>query len=165
MLSFGIERIEQSGKTYNINGETIKARKKTSNKWFETQDSISYWEDFCKPKIIYPDISQNLSFSIDANGYFIGNTAYFMSAINLEYLLHILNSKLIDWYYRTLSVQLGEKAVRMFSIYVLKLPIPLWLNTELQNAIKSEEPSNDINRMVYEIYNLDNKEMEFIEFQ
>ncbi|WP_024995231.1 TaqI-like C-terminal specificity domain-containing protein, partial [Phocaeicola paurosaccharolyticus] len=112
-----------------------------------------------------PDISQNLSFSIDANGYFIGNTAYFMSAINLEYLLHILNSKLIDWYYRTLSVQLGEKAVRMFSIYVLKLPIPLWLNTELQNAIKSEEPSNDINRMVYEIYNLDNKEMEFIEFQ
>ena len=165
LLSFGIERIEQSGKTYNINGETIKARKKTSNKWFETQDSISYWEDFCKPKIIYPDISQNLSFSIDANGYFIGNTAYFMSAINLEYLLHILNSKLIDWYYRTLSVQLGEKAVRMFSIYVLKLPIPLWLNTELQNAIKSEEPSNDINRMVYEIYNLDNKEMEFIEFQ
>ena len=163
MLSFGIERIEQSGKTYNMNGEILKQERKQAK--IVRNSSISYWEDFCKPKIIYPDISQNLSFSIDANGYFIGNTAYFMSAINLEYLLHILNSKLIDWYYRTLSVQLGEKAVRMFSIYVLKLPIPLWLNTELQNAIKSEEPSNDINRMVYEIYNLDNKEMAFIEFQ
>ncbi|WP_333680937.1 hypothetical protein, partial [Prevotella pectinovora] len=27
-------------------------------------------------------------------------------------------------YYRTKSVQLGEKAVRMFSIYMLEIPIP-----------------------------------------
>ena len=40
------------------------------------------------------------------------------------HLIEYLNSKLIDWYYRTLSVQLGENAVRMFSIYVLKIPIP-----------------------------------------
>ena len=44
LLSFGKERLEQSGKSYLINGEQIKARKKTNNKWFETQDSISYWK-------------------------------------------------------------------------------------------------------------------------
>ena len=44
LLSFGIERLEQTGKEHNVNGEKIKARKKTSNKWFETQDSISYWD-------------------------------------------------------------------------------------------------------------------------
>ena len=44
LLSFGMERLEQTGKRYVINGEEVKARKKTSNKWFETQDSISYWE-------------------------------------------------------------------------------------------------------------------------
>ena len=43
LLSFGIERLEQTGKVYRLNGTTIKARKKTTNKWFETQDSISYW--------------------------------------------------------------------------------------------------------------------------
>ena len=43
LLSFGIERLEQTGKTHIINGEKIKARKKTNNKWFETQDSIAYW--------------------------------------------------------------------------------------------------------------------------
>ena len=42
-LSFGIEKLEQTGKEYIINGEIVKARKKTNNKWFETQDSISYW--------------------------------------------------------------------------------------------------------------------------
>ena len=58
LLSFGIERLEQTGKEHNVNGEKIKARKKTSNKWFETQDSISYWEDFSKPKIVFQEIVQ-----------------------------------------------------------------------------------------------------------
>ncbi len=46
LLSFGIERLEQTGKTHIVNGEKVKARKRTSNKWFETQDSISYWVKF-----------------------------------------------------------------------------------------------------------------------
>ena len=46
LLTFGIERLEQTGKTHNIDGIKIKSRKKTNNKWFETQDSISYWEEF-----------------------------------------------------------------------------------------------------------------------
>ena len=44
LLSFGIERLEQTGKTHVVDGEKVKARKKTNNKWFETQDSISYWD-------------------------------------------------------------------------------------------------------------------------
>ena len=56
LLSFGIERLEQTGKTHIVNGEKVKSRKKTHNKWFETQDSISYWEDFSKPKIVYMEI-------------------------------------------------------------------------------------------------------------
>ena len=56
LLSFGKERLEQTGKEYLVNGERVRARKKTNNQWFETQDSISYWEDFLKQKIVYPDI-------------------------------------------------------------------------------------------------------------
>ncbi|WP_024992790.1 Eco57I restriction-modification methylase domain-containing protein, partial [Prevotella amnii] len=40
LLSFGIERLEQTGKTHIVNGKKVKARKKTNNKWSETQDSI-----------------------------------------------------------------------------------------------------------------------------
>ena len=52
----------------------------------------------------------------------------------LPHIQHYLNSKLIDWYYRTLSVQLGEKAVRMFSIYVLNIPIPQNLDDDVYMA-------------------------------
>ena len=127
LLSFGKERLEQTGKKYLINGEEIKARKKTNNKWFETQDSISYWDDFFKPKLFYADITQKLNFCRCDDIMFCNNTTYFITAKNPEILTHLercLNTKLIDWYYRTLSVQLGENAVRMFSIYVLNIPIP-----------------------------------------
>ena len=89
--------------------------------------NCAYLEDFQKPKLVYNDIAQHLSFALSINGEFLNNTAYFISSEDLDllkYLQQILNSTLMDWYYRTISVQLGEKAVRMFSIYVLKIPIP-----------------------------------------
>ena len=139
LLSFGIERLEQTGKTHIVNGEKVKARKKTHNKWFETQDSISYWEDFNKPKIIYPDICTFLSFELDTSCFYLSNTAYFLiteKEEHLKYFLRVLNSSVMDWYYRTLSVQLGEKAVRMFSIYVLNIPIPPISDEPIEEILK-----------------------------
>ena len=139
LLSFGIERLEQTGKTHIVNGVKVKSRKKTHNKWFETQDSISYWEDFSKPKIIYPDICTFLSFELDTSCFYLSNTAYFLiteKEEHLKYFLRVLNSSVMDWYYRTLSVQLGEKAVRMFSIYVLNIPIPPISDEPIEEILK-----------------------------
>lgn len=139
LLSFGIERLEQTGKTHIVNGQKVKSRKKTHNKWFETQDSISYWEDFYKPKIIYPDICTFLSFELDTSYFYLSNTAYFLiteKEEHLKYFLRVLNSSVMDWYYRTLSVQLGEKAVRMFSIYVLNIPIPPISDEPIEEILK-----------------------------
>ena len=141
LLSFGYDRLKQTGDKG--------ARKKTNNKWFETQDSISYWEDFSKQKIVYPDISERLNFQIIEDEFFFNNTIYFITSHTeeLSYLLKFLNSKLIDWYYKSISVQLGEKAVRMFTIYVLNIPIP-----------KKGNRDN-----IYESYQLTDEEIEFIE--
>jgi len=108
---------------------------------------------------VYPDIAQKLSFVSDEKGYILGNTAYFFTCKDrdaMQFLLKVLNSKLIDWYYRTLSVQLGEKAVRMFSIYVLKIPI-------IQSVKDLPTTENQINRKVYELYGLSAEEIAFIE--
>ena len=106
-------------------------------------------EDFYKPKLFYADITQNLNFVFCDEVMFCNNTTYFMVATEntiLPVLQVYLNSKLIDWYYRTLSVQLGEKAVRMFSIYVLNIPIPKILG-----------------RNVYDSYQLSKEEEEYID--
>ena len=92
LLSFGIERLEQTGKVHNVNGEKIKARKKTNNKWFETQDSISYWEDFSKPKIIYPNMTKYMPFVYDEANFLTNQKCFIITGQNMAYLNAFLNS-------------------------------------------------------------------------
>ena len=100
LLSFGIERLEQSGKQYTINGEIVKSRKKTNNKWFETQDSISYWDDFSKQKILWGEISDIPKFMLDnSKDFCISNKAFLLTGNNLPELLLFLNSSLCQYYF------------------------------------------------------------------
>lgn len=56
-LSQFLPRIEQSGEKG--------CRKKTSNKWFETQDSIAYYEEFEKEKIVWAEMTKEACFVYD----------------------------------------------------------------------------------------------------
>ena len=133
LLSFGIERLEQTGKTHIVNGEKVKARKRTNNKWFETQDSISYWEDFSKPKVVYMEIQTDNPeegypfpcYSYDANRCIVLNTAYIMSSETTDprYVLGILNSRLGKFLVKLYVTQLQERQFRMLSQYVMKFSI------------------------------------------
>lgn len=68
LMSFGIEKLEQTGAKHIVNGEEIKSRKKTRNKWFETQDQIGYYKEFAKPKIVYPNMTSVFPFTYDEFG-------------------------------------------------------------------------------------------------
>ena len=117
--------------------------------WYALQRwGAKYWDDFSKQKIMYNDICQRLSFCLVPKDVLCVNTVYFMKEnTHLKYFLACLNTKIINWYYRTLSVQLGEKAVRMFSIYVEKIPVP----------IPPAETERKINYLIDEISNCDHK--------
>ncbi len=75
---------------------------------------------------MYNDINTRLSFCYVEQGIFCNNTVYFLqpNEADLKYFLAIFNFRIINWYYKTLSVQLGSNAVRMFSIYLKKVPDP-----------------------------------------
>ncbi|MDK2014799.1 TaqI-like C-terminal specificity domain-containing protein, partial [Deinococcus sp. 43] len=64
-------------------------RKPGSYKWYEIQDEVAYFREFDKPKIIYPDMAQSSRFTLDTQGYYFGNTTYFIASNDL-YLLGIL---------------------------------------------------------------------------
>ena len=94
LLSFGIERLEQTGATHIIDGVSVKSRKKTNNKWFETQDSISYWNEFFKQKIVYREISDNMNACMVESGIMLNNKCYIITGEHLIYILSFLNSTL-----------------------------------------------------------------------
>ena len=125
LQTFG-QKLEQTGDSYiDKNGNKIKCRKRTNNKWFEVQDTIAYFDEFKKEKIVYPDIAEKLTFVLDSSNLFMNNTCYFMNTTNSnKFVLSVLNSNLMNWYFRNISAQLGKKGLRHFSIYVEKIPIP-----------------------------------------
>ena len=66
-------RIDQSGEKG--------CRKKTSNKWFETQDNIAYYQEFEKEKIVWNPVSGEYFFThIKETMYF--NNSLFMTIGN-----------------------------------------------------------------------------------
>ena len=91
--------IEIAGKRITIGNTPEKARKRTSNKWFETQDSISYWEDFSKQQIVWIELSDDPKFAL-AEKIMSVNTVFFMTGEHILHLLGLLNSRLITWYFR-----------------------------------------------------------------
>ena len=101
MSNFGEKRLAQTG----ING----GRKKTSGKWFETQDSIKYYEKFEQPKIIYIHTAVNHKFYYDEAGYYINNSCYLIS--NADIFLSVwLNSKIFSFYKKLNFVAYGDSS-------------------------------------------------------
>lgn len=172
LLSYGIERLEQTGKVHNVNGEKIKARKKTSNKWFETQDSISYWEDFSKPKIMFQEIVQESQFCYDNKGMICNDAGRIIVGKDLPYLLGVMNSKLFFFAVKTFygGGVLGEYGIRMKHTFFEKFHC-----VEVNNKIKSvadalaKAPNNTLidsfEHILYQQYKLSSEEIKFIESQ
>ncbi len=88
--------------------------------------ACDYYESFEKPKIVYPDIAKESRMTLDREGLFLANTAYFIPSENL-YLLSLLNSKLLFNYYKRTAAVLGDAdkggRMRWFTQDVLRLPI------------------------------------------
>ncbi|NHI92920.1 MAG: hypothetical protein EAX96_10500 [Candidatus Lokiarchaeota archaeon] len=95
--------------------------KNTSKEWFQLRP-CAYYKEFKKPKIIYPDISRNCRFAFDTNGVFVNNTAYIIPKDD-KFLLGVLNSRLIEFYFQFLSVKLGKNGFRFIQQYVNLIPI------------------------------------------
>ena len=173
LLSFGIERLEQTGKEHNVNGEKIKARKKTNNKWFETQDSISYWEDFDKPKIMYPNMTKYLPFYYDEKGFYQNDKSFMITGAHVSYLAAFLNSSLFKFCFRDNFPELLGGTRELRKIFFDKIPVKKVsdsVNDKFRrkvNEIQSDytkEQAIKIDNLLFDLYNLTDEERRQIGF-
>ena len=178
LLTFGYERLEQSGKTYVINGEKINARKKTNNKWFETQDSISYWDDFYKQKIMYPNMTKYLPFYLDTHGFYQNDKSFFITGSHLSFLCAFLNSSLFKYCFSNNFPELQGGTRELRKIFFDKIPIMKvddsieksfnQLVIEIQKKkILNDNPSeieHEIDNLLFDLYHLSTEEKSQIGF-
>lgn len=172
------ELLEQTGEKHIIDGVEKKSRKKTNNRWFETQDTVKYCDEFRKEKIIWGEISDHPKFSLDRFGEFAAEaTTFFMTGDHLPYLLGILNSKFSDYAFSHIGTTTGMGTTRWKKYTIQQLPVPVpdedfeaKFSEKVLALVKAHEEGSDtvmleseVNSMVYELYGLNDAEIAEVE--
>jgi len=167
LLTFG-KRI------YQIGGK--ESRKKTTNKWFETQDTIAYLDEFNKEKIIWIELCDKAQFTLDYSHFGLAGT-WVLTGSNIKYILSILNSKASLFYFDKIATSSGV-GTNMWKKYKIELlPIPQ-ITKEAQKLfevlvdkimnLKAQDKDttkleNEIDAMVYRLYGLSDSEIDIVE--
>ncbi|MCV3419648.1 class I SAM-dependent DNA methyltransferase [Campylobacter lari] len=146
--------------------------------------NCAYLEEFEKEKIVYPETTQGAYFVYDNKGIFLEKTAFFIVCENLKYLLGLLSSNLITYYYKNFSqgCKLGIKGYQYNKHALENLPLPKInsKNEKLANELISlvneilvlkeqdkkantKTQEDKINSIVYKLYNLNEEEIKIIE--
>src|SRR5690606_6604757 len=100
------------------------SRKKTGNKWFETQDQIGYHEDFEKEKIIYPNMTKFFPFCFDETGLFSNDKSFIISGQNLKYLVGVFNSRVAKYWIENNCPELLGGTRELRKIFFKNFPVP-----------------------------------------
>ncbi len=153
--------------------ENWSGRKPGNYKWYEIQDAVDYYEEFEKEKIVLPDIAIRSQATIDNQFFYCANTAYIIPDLT-EFHLGLLNSKLLLFYYSNLTQTIRGGYFRFIRQYLELLPIISNVKNEESTKLieliklKSTEPNNmeledQIDQLVYELYELTDEEIAIIE--
>ncbi|MBD2149701.1 Eco57I restriction-modification methylase domain-containing protein [Pseudanabaena sp. FACHB-1277] len=110
-------------------------RKAGNYKWHDIQDNVAYWEEFEKPKIIYPNICKRNEFAWDESGYYTNQKAFIIPC-NDKTLLAILNSSVMTFLFDKLLPKLQGDFYEPSSIFMKDFPIPTATEAE-QKAIET----------------------------
>ena len=128
--------------------------------------NCAYLKSFDKEKIAWASVGETF-FSYIPENIFLLDTNYFFTTDSPKYFLALLNSKTFRWYINTKDIPIGSgKAYRHYKYNMLKLPIIQ--SNYLSNYIKDIEieeihlHSNDIDEIVFNIYNLSHEEKNFL---
>ena len=113
--------------------EKLSARNKAETgiryEWYALQRwAADYFQEFSKPKIMYPNMTKYLPFIYDETGWF-GNDKTFIitvqdDSISLKSLVAILNSKLAKLWIRRHCPELGEDRREIRKVYFENFPVP-----------------------------------------
>ncbi len=142
--------------------------------------SCAYMDEFCKPKIVWMDLSDVPTFAYDDNTQFANNTVYFLSGgENLLFLLGYLNSKIATYLFSQIGSTSGVGTTRWQAFTMERLFVPHTTSekqsriTELVDRLlmaKNVNPSTDtssieqeIDRLVYRLYGLTTEEIAVVE--
>ena len=155
-------------------------RKPGSYQWYEIQDSIDYYKEFEKPKIIYPNICKKPEFTYDTKGFYT-NQKCFIIPTSDKYLLAVLNSSVMEYLFKQILPKLRGSFFEPSYVIFKNFPIPnkktdiksteeisktvnlILKHQQLDEIDKVRYYKKEIDKVIYKLYKLTDAEIQFIE--
>jgi hypothetical protein len=132
-------------------GKNWAGRKSGSYEWYEMQDAVDYHLNFEKVKIIYPEIAKESRFCFD-NSAFYSNNKTFIIPLNDEFLLGLLNSKLIWFHLKRICSCLGDPdkggRLELRDTYMRELPIRTINSSNPEDVTKHDKMVSLVEQML-----------------
>ncbi len=117
--------------------------------WWELRD-CDYYPEFEKEKIVWQEMTNEGSFAWDTNKIYVNQTCYIMTNAN-KYILALLNSKIVHFYFSQISYALGLGAFRWIKQFVERLPIPKIPESEQQPIISLVDKMLELNQRLNQL--------------
>lgn len=137
--------------------EKLKKRVDQGNHWWELR-SCDYYEEYEKPKLIYPYIKSSLFAIYDDQGYYTLDTAAIITSttINIKYLGVLLSSKVLNFFLRRICYPLARTSTdpkekvryKLSKQYIEQLPIFLANTEEQQPFIEKADKMLQLNKQL-----------------
>jgi len=146
--------------------------------WWQLQQAQNRDGIWDNPKILYPDICKESRFTLDQKSIYSDMKGFVLTSSS-KFILALLNSSLIWWYLKQICAVLGDPdkggRLQLKSQYIEKIPIVncqdekliakinLLVDNCLHNPNNCKESENEIDNIIYELYDLNEEEIEIIE--
>ena len=142
--------------------------------WYAMQRwGAKYWDDFNKPKVIYPNMTKYMPFVYDERGYVTNQKCFIITGCGIAFLAAFLNSSLFKYCFRDSFPELQGGTREMSKIFFDKIPvIKVDDTTESRfcSLIKdiqedySKEKAISLDQRLFDLYNLTDEERSTIGF-
>ena len=126
--------------------------------WWELR-SCAYTNDFSKQKIVWSDIATEPTFALIEAEIYFNNTCYMLCNAP-KYILPILNSPLMGWYFRKIATDLGS-GQRYFKQFVELLPVIQINDDTCISLLKNKSECNQY-QYICNLYQLTETEINYI---
>jgi hypothetical protein len=157
--------------------EKAKKRFDKGEFWWELRN-CAYYNLFDKPKIIFPNLQNTNKFAFDNTGAYLNAPAVFLPS-NDKVLLAVLNSKVVWHFLKSICVIRSGGYIEVKPQYFEQIPIPNidgqtqtklmeLAEKTIQEKMNSQQADisdleNQIDQLVYQLYELTDEEIKIIE--
>ena len=140
--------------------------------WYAMQRwGAKYWEDFSKPKIVYPNMTKYMPFVYDESRFLTNQKCFIITGGCMAYLTAFFNSSIFKFCFRDSFPELQGGTRELSKIFFDKIPIKKITpeqNEAFRKAVTSiqldytKESAVSIDTMLFDLYNLTNEERKVI---